>query len=445
MPAYSLRSFTILLIAQSISMFGTSITGFALGVWVFKEVGSVTIYAMIALANAIPLVLLSPIAGAFVDRMNRKLIILSAQIASFAITASLMLLYSMDLLMPWHIIALVALNSIFLAFVLPAITATIPLMVHKEQLTRANGMIALAGGIIQLVSPAISGYLYESVGLDTIFTIDLCTYVVSLITIILTFIPQPCPIETAKNKDENILVFLKTGWDYLNANPGLKYTMFLYSTVVAMLMGMSVMIQPMILSFTSANIMGYIMSFAGIGMLFGSVLMIALKNINRHIPMIFVATLVAGTFSMLAPISMTPWVLGICGFFILSCFPVYDANNRALIQRKVHSNMIGRVIGLRNFAMGICNGMVLLGAGFLSDNVFIPSMMDDGWLTPYLSGIYGSGDGRGIALTISLLGLITLIAGILAWFIKSIRQLDTLMEDIETPVMEEDAILKTHL
>lgn len=444
MPAYSMRSFTILLIAQSISMFGTSITGFALGVWAYKEAESATIFAMIALANVIPLVLLSPIAGAIVDRVNRKIIILASQLASFGITAALMLLYSMDYLMPWHIIALVALNSAFLAFVLPAVTATIPLMVHKEELTRANGMIALAGGIIQLVSPAISGVLYESVGLDSIFTIDLCTYVVAILTVILTFIPQPCPIETAKNKDENIFLFLKTGWTYLNATPGLKYTLLFYSTVVAMLMGMSVMIQPMILAFTNADVLGYIMSFAGMGMLFGSIVMIALKNINRHMPMIFAATFVTGALAILAPMSTTPWVLAIAGFFILSCFPVYDANNRALLQRKVHSNMMGRMIGLRNFALGICNAVVLLSIGFLSDHVFKPSMSAEGWLSPYLSSLYGSGEGRGIALTISLLGLLTLLFGLVAWSVKSVRKLDSLMADIETPVLDEDAILKGH-
>jgi MFS family permease len=425
-------------------MFGTSITGFALGVWVFEEVGSATIYAMIALANAIPLVLLSPIAGAIVDRMNRKIIILVAQIASFSITAVLMLLYTADALRPWHIIALVALNSIFLAFVFPAVTATVPLMVHKEQLTRANGMIALAAGIIQLISPAISGTLYKSVGLDTIFTIDLCTYMFALVTIMLTFIPQPCPIETAKNKDEGIFSFLKSGWEYLDATPGLKYTLFFYSAVVSMLLGMSVMIQPMILAFANAEILGFIMSFAGLGMLFGSAIMIAFKNINRHMPMIFAAAFIAGSLSVLVPMSMSPWILAVGGFFILSCFPIYDANNRALLQRKVHSNMIGRVIGLRNFALGILNGIVLLATGYLSDKVFSPAMKAEGWLNPYLSSFYGMGGGRGIAVTISLLGIITLILATIAWFIRGVRDIDTLLEDVETPILDEDAILKGH-
>lgn len=444
MPAYSIRAFVILLVAQSISMFGTSITGFALGVWIYEEAGSATIYTMIAFANAIPLVLLSPIAGAIVDRMNRKILILVSQLVSFAITAGMMFLYSIDALQPWHIIALVALNSAFLAFVLPAITATIPLMVPKDLLIRANGMIALSLGIIQLVSPAISGMLYKSVGLDTIFTIDLFTYMVALMAVILTFIPQPCPITTARNRDENLLVFLKEGWDYINAQRGLKLLLFFYAIEVSMLLGMSILTQPMMLGFTRPDVMGVVMSFAGLGMLFGSLLMIMLKNIHRHMPMIFAATFVAGSLSIIAPISRNAWVLAACGFLILSCFPVYDANNRALLQRKVHSNMMGRVVGLRNFTSGICNGIVLLGSGYLSDTVLQPAMQAGGWLHEWLAPVYGSGNGRGIAVTISLMGMLTLLLGIWAWMTKNLRNIDRLMEDIETPVLEEDAILKGH-
>ncbi|HEY9032413.1 MAG TPA: MFS transporter, partial [Pseudomonadales bacterium] len=98
MPPTSIKAFTVLLIAQSFSIFGTSLTGFALGVWVYNEVGSATIYSLIALANGIPIVLFSPLAGAIVDRVNRKKIILAAQLAACLITATLMLLYSVDAL-----------------------------------------------------------------------------------------------------------------------------------------------------------------------------------------------------------------------------------------------------------------------------------------------------------------------------------------------------------
>jgi len=425
-------------------MFGTSLTGFALGVWVFEQVGSTTIFILIALANVIPLVLLSPLAGAVVDRVNRKLVILGSQIASFLVTAALMLLFTMDMLQPWHIIALVALNSVFLAFVLPAITATIPLMVPKEKLIQANGMISLATGIIQLASPAISGFLYHSVGLDTIFTIDLFTYMITLLVIIFTFIPQPSAIDINKTPRESLLSSLKEGWAFLQAHKGLEYAMLFYSITVSLLLGMSIMIQPMILAFSSAQTLGYIMSTAGMGMVAGSVMMIALTNINRHIPMILIATIIAGSIAMLAPMSTSPWLLAACGFMILCCFPVYDANNRALLQRKVEAHMIGRIMGLRNFALGIGNGIVLVGSGLLSDYVLTPAMKQPGMIKTMMTPLYGSEGGRGIAITISLLGLCTLMVGLAAALTPRIRNLDSTMPDVETAILEDDVILKYH-
>lgn len=429
MPPTSIKPFTLLLIAQSFSIFGTSLTGFALGVWVYNEVGSVTIYSLIALANGIPIVLLSPLAGAIVDRVNRKKIILAAQIAACLITVALMLLYQADALQPWHIIALVALNSVFLAFVLPTIAATVPLMVPKDQLTRANGMIALAFGIIQLTGPAISGTLYKSLGLETIFLIDLVTFVVGISAVLVTFIPQPHQTETDHHRDESILQSLRAGLRFVIDSNNLAYLLFFYALVVSMLMTMGIMVQPMILAFTDAQTLGLIMSVSASGILFGSALMIFLRHVNRHMPIILTATFAAGLFCTLTPMTTIPWLLAVGGFFIMCCFPVFDANNRALIQRKVAPIMLGRVMGLRNFVLGLSKSVCLLSAGPIADFLFEPAMAKDGALAPLLGHIYGTGQGRGIAVFITLLGVITITLGCLALANRRIRLFDRLVKD----------------
>ncbi len=429
MPTTSIKPFTILLIAQAISIFGTSLTGFAMGVWVFRDVGSVTIFFMIALAHGIPLVLLSPLAGAVVDRVNRKRIILTAQLAALSMTALLMFLFISKLLQPWHIITLVALNSVFQSFVWPSVTATIPLMVPKEQLTRANGMIAMAFGIIHLTSPAVSGTLYDKVGIEMIFIIDLATYACSFAAVLLMHIPQPCQIEAHKMREESLFKSIQDGWYYLNDNSNLKHLIVFYAAVASILMAMGVMVQPMILSFTTPQKMGFILSVAGCGVFAGSLVMITLRSINHHMPIIISAAFCAGFFCLLTPISKTPWVLAIGGFFIMSCFPIFDANNRALLQRKVEPNMLGRVIGLRNFTLGMTRFFMMLITGLIVDHYFEPAMQADGFLSPVLGDIYGIGKGRGIALLISLLGGITIILACIALYSRSIRKIDTIVDD----------------
>lgn len=431
MPTISIKPFAILLVAQGLSIFGTSLTGFAMGVWVYREVGSVTIFFMIALAHGIPLVLLSPLAGAVVDRVNRKRIILLAQLAALSMTVLLMYLFLNQLLRPWHIIALVALNSIFQSFVWPAVTATVPLMVPKSQLTRANGMISMVFGVIHLTSPAISGTLYDKVGINIIFIIDLFTYACAFAAVLLMHIPQPCQIQTSKLQSESMLKSISDGWHYLNENSSLKYLILFYSAVASILMAMGVMVQPMILSFTTPQKMGFILSVAGSGVFVGSIVMMALRSMNRHMPIIIAAAFCAGIFCLLTPISKTPWVLAIGGFFIMACFPVFDANNRALLQRKVEPSMLGRVLGLRNFSLGITRFFMMLITGLIVDYFFEPAMLDTGFLSPILGDIYGVGKGRGIALLISILGGSTLVFASIALYMRSIRKIDTIIDDFK--------------
>lgn len=429
MPTRSFKHFSILLAAQAVSIFGTSLTGFALGVWVFKEIGSVTIFFLIALANGIPMVLLSPLAGAVVDRVSRKKVMLSAQVAAFTITGILLLLYSQQLLQPWHIIALVGINSVFLAFVWPAVNATIPLMVPAAKLTRANGMISMAFGMIHLTSPAISGTLYDKAGIQVILLIDLATYVFAFTTVLLMPIPQPSGMEKAASRATSIVQSMQEGWRYLIGNASLKYLTLFYSLVAGILISMGVMIQPMLLSITTPQTMGFILSAAGSGVFFGSLLMISLKNVNRHMPIILVATFCAGTACLLTPISKTPWVLALGGFLIMSCFPIFDANNRSLLQRKVDAEMLGRVIGLRNFTLGSARFAMMLVTGLLVDNLLEPSMLQGGSLVPLFGDIFGSGKGRGIALALSLFGSVILLLALLALWMRPLRQLDELLED----------------
>lgn len=432
MKQKSLRPFTILLIGQAISLFGSSLTGFALGIWAYREVGSVTIYSMIALANILPIVLLSPLAGAVVDRVSRKKIIVIAQIAAISITGILALLYWYDVLKPWHIIALVALNSVFNAFVLPSVSAIVPLMVPKSSLTRANGMIALAFGLIELTTPAIAGLIFTKIGMQMIFIIDIVTFAVGIFVLLITRIPRlklSNDDEAEKVEKDSLWQSIVEGWVYLKNEPSLLAMIVFYSAVASMLVAIGIMVQPMILGFTDAQHMGVIMSIAASGVLVGSSVMILLKNVEKHMPAILIVTLVVGIGCIFTPMFTAPWVIAFGGFIMMCCFPIFDANNRALFQRKVDPAKLGRIVGLRNFALGLSQSIMLVFSGPLADRFFEPAMQEGGALAPYFSAFYGVGQGRGVAVMISLLGCIMTVMVLIAFFTRRIRCIDELIED----------------
>ncbi|CAA0114625.1 Uncharacterised protein [BD1-7 clade bacterium] len=442
MTDQSMKPFTVLLIGQAISLFGSSLTGFALGIWAYEQIGSVTVYTVIALANIVPVVLLSPLAGAVADRYNRKMIVILSQIAAIAITGALASLYWWQLLVPWHIIALVTLNSVFNAFVLPTISATIPLMVSKSNLTKANGMIALAFGLIELATPAIAGTLYANGGMQTLFLVDLATFSVGIGAVIITRIPQPqaktAAASATDTQELSLLASIGEGYRYLMKAPALLGLVGFFSSIAAMLIAAGVMVQPMLLGFAKPDQMGQIMSFAGSGIIAGAAIMIALTNINRHMPIVIGVSGLVGVGLLLLPATTTPWMIAAGGFIVMACFPVIDSNNRSIYQRKVDPAILGRVIGLRNFVLGLAQCFMLLIIGPLADAVFEPAMAADGWLAPTLGPYYGTGQGRGIAVLISLLGALMLVSVALTLCSRRMRRLDSELDDVEIAVEETE-------
>lgn len=98
-----MKLFIIVWVGQLIASIGSSITAFALDVWVYKHTGSVTQFAFITLSNTLPLILLSPIAGLFVDRWDRKWIMILSDLFAALATVAIGALFIIGRLEVWHI------------------------------------------------------------------------------------------------------------------------------------------------------------------------------------------------------------------------------------------------------------------------------------------------------------------------------------------------------
>ncbi|MCK5880702.1 MAG: MFS transporter, partial [Sinobacterium sp.] len=357
--------------------------------------------------------------------------------------AVLTALYYLQVLEVWHIIVLVALNSVFTAFLLPTVAATVPLMVPKGLLTRANGSVALAFGIIELMSPLISGTLYKQFGLMSIFTIDLATFSVGILVIVITFIPQP-PKTTEAAKDlekETFFQSIQHGFRYLKETPSMLQLIFFFCIVAGCIRAIGLMVQPMVLAFGDPQDLGHVMTIAGTGVLLGSILLIPFRDSERHMPIIFGTTIAIAIAAFLTPMTTHIYLLAAGGFVLMACFPMLDANIRTLFQRKIDPALLGRVIGARNFVLGIFQTTIILACGFLADKVFEPAMKEEGGVPSIINDIYGFGTGRGIAIMISGLGIVLVLVIISFYMRKPLRNIDSEIKDIDVdlPITEEMA------
>lgn len=170
-----MKLFIIVWVGQLIASIGSSITAFALDVWVYKHTGSVTQFAFITLSNTLPLILLSPIAGLFVDRWDRKWIMILSDLFAALATVAIGALFIIGRLEVWHIYLANTFSAIFMAFQIPAFIASITLLVPKQHLGRANGMLSFMNGTARLVAPPLGGILLGIVSLQGIIVLHLTT------------------------------------------------------------------------------------------------------------------------------------------------------------------------------------------------------------------------------------------------------------------------------
>src|SRR5688500_4147003 len=136
-------AFTIVWLGQLVSLLATQMTNFALTIWVYEETQSVTALAIQQVFFITPFLIISPLAGVWVDRYNRKLMMMLSDIGAGVATIALLILQANNALEVWHLYAAAAIMGLFNAFQWPAFSAAITLMVPKSQYGRANGMWSL--------------------------------------------------------------------------------------------------------------------------------------------------------------------------------------------------------------------------------------------------------------------------------------------------------------
>src|SRR5687768_271961 len=166
------RTFIAIWLGQLVSLIGTGLTNFALGVWIYQRTGSATQLTIIYLFGALPAILTLPLAGALVDRWSNRRAMLFSNIGAGVSTLPLVLLLWLDRLEVWSICLIVVSRSIFMAFLSPAYTAAVVKLIPREQFGRASGMMQASQAAAQIVPPLLAGVLVLTIGIHNVILID---------------------------------------------------------------------------------------------------------------------------------------------------------------------------------------------------------------------------------------------------------------------------------
>ncbi len=424
--------FTIVWIGQVISLLGSGMTWFALTIWAWEITGQATALALVGFFSFGPTVLLSPIAGALVDRWNRKLVMMLSDLAAGLMTVIILLLYAMDNLQIWHLYVTGALAGAFQAFQFPAYSAAVTTMLPKEQYARASGMLSLAEGAAGIFAPLAGGILLGLIDVTGIMAIDVITFVVAIGALLVVHIPQPETTEAGRAGKGSIWRESVYGFSYILERPSLLglQLVFLAINLIA-IFGFTVL-SPMILAQTDNDeiLLGSVRSAMGFGGVIGGLLLSVWGGPKRRVHGVLLGMALSCLLGMLVlglGNGLAIWIVG--AFFSSFFIPIINGSNQAIWQAKVAPDVQGRVFATRRLIAQISAPVAMLLSGPLADHVFEPAMMAEGSLAGIFGKLVGTGSGAGMALMFVITGVLGTLVGLGGYAFPVVRNAEDILPD----------------
>ena len=408
------RTFLYVWIGQVISNVGSATAGFALGVWVFEQSRSTQDLSLVFFCASAPIVLASPFAGVLADRYSRRRIMLVSELGALFVPSAVLLLLSAGALRTSTVLPLVLAGSALTALRGPAFLSSVPVLVAKEQLGRANGLIAMSNATAQIVGPLVGGALLPAVGLTPLMLAYAATCVLASVPLFVLSIPQPAPADEARRAPT--MHDVAAGLRYLRDRPGLFVSVWAVAAMNFAFSSAEVLVVPIVLGFSSTQALGIVFACAGGAHLAGGIVMAAWGGPIRRVPLIVIGVAIVGI-----GLAIAGWrpvhglvVAGI-GLAALS-EPLVVACAHVVRQTKVELAWQGRVFGVASAIEMGAAPIGYLACGPLVEHVFEPMAA-------------GSGPGRAAALLLVVLGVLASLAVVAALAYRPFRRLDTDLAD----------------
>lgn len=432
-----MRNFTILWLGQLVSTIGSYMTVFALMIWVWQQTGSATTLALITFSSQLPRIFITPIAGIVVDRVHRKRLILLGDWVALFSTLAIGLLYITGSLQIWHLYVVVALYGGFGQLQTLAYSASIALLVSKENYTRAESMISMVGYSGAIFSPILAGSLYPGIGIEGIIAIDLITFAAAFVTLVITPIPQPSPQPDPQSATDEAS---ETGTTWRNLTFGFRYILS-KPALVALVIAFTLfaipgdigkaLYNPMILARSGGNAqtLGLVTTAAGVGGVIGAILFSIWGGFQRRIHGMLLGFMGTGLFKVILGLGQTPLVWAVAHFCATLPIPMFYSSSNAIWYAKVPPHLQGRVLAADQMIGLVVGAIAPLLAGPLADRVFEPAMQAGGVLAPLFSPLFGTGSGSGIALLYVITAIWMLLVGMGGYAFRTLREVETLLPD----------------
>ncbi|MEV6977456.1 amino acid adenylation domain-containing protein [Kitasatospora sp. NPDC093806] len=424
----TMRRFLGVAAGQQISMIGSALTEFALPVWIYLTTGSLAQFGLLAACGLVPGILTAPVAGALVDRGDRRRIMLYGDLAAGLTQAVMLLLFLTDGLRVWHAYVLIAVLSTALTFQRLAWNSAVPQLVPKRFLGRANGVVQMAFGLAQFLVPLFAVGLLAALGLGGILALDVASYVVATaVTLAVRF-----PDVMAARRRESVTAEIRAGFRRALGSRHFRAMLLFFAVLNIFLSPLFLLTTPLVLSFAPLAAAGWVSVAAGLGAVLGGLTLLVWGGPRRlRLRGVLLATL--GLAAACLVTGLRPAVLPVAlgAFGMAYGLALVNGVYATIVQTKVPLRFHGRVIAVNTMV-----AWSTLPVGFalvapLGPRLVQPWIEADGPLADTVGRLIGTGEGRGIGLLYLLFGLAMALLVLACLAVPALRHFDRDVPDAE--------------
>lgn len=382
--------FIPLWIGQALSLLGSQLVQFAIIWYLTQKTNSATTLAIASMMGLLPQVLLSPFIGTWVDRGNRRLILIAADSTVAAATLLLAILFSTGLVQIWHIYVALFIRAIAGGFHQSAFGASVVLLVPKDHLARVQGFNQALHGGINILSAPLGAYLLAVLPMQGILGIDIGTALLAIGILLFIQIPQP---ERGSKTPNTFWQDFKAGFRYIIAWRGLVILLGLVM-VINFFYSATEPLTPLLVTnhFNGgAPQLGWWLSSFAAGTVLGGLVLGVWGGFKRKVVTAMLGLVLMG-FST-AVVGLVPSSLFLVGLIANSAagflLPVINGSFGATLQASIAPDMQGRVFAFIFSAAMLVSPLALMVAGPFADAFGIQLWFRIAGASCVLIGLFG--------------------------------------------------------
>lgn len=342
-----LRNIILFLSSQTISLFGSSLVQYAMMWYITLKTESGLMMTLYIICGFIPTFILSPVAGVWADRYNRKVLIMLSDGLVAAATLILALCFLSGQKAIWLFFVMAGVRAFGTGIQTPAVGAILPQIVPKEQLTKVNGINGSIQAVIMFVSPMVSAALLTMASIEIIFFIDVITAAIAIVTLLI-FVPISTHEKATKKQTTSYFSDFKQGLQYIGSHHFLK-KFFFFLAVFFVLMAPAAFLTPLQVT---RSFGGGVWQLTAIeiafstGMMAGGGLIASWGGFANRTKTIMFASLMMGICTFALGIIPVFWIyLAFMALFGIT-MPILNTPTTVLLQEKVEEDYLGRVFGV---------------------------------------------------------------------------------------------------